>query len=459
MVLAPYWPFIVLAAGITLVVLLIVVLRLHAFIALMLSAIAIGLLSGNLPGDQEISHFIRSVEIPMQEFGGVAGQIAFVIALAAIIGTAMMQSGAAERIVNALVSAFGEQRAAIALIASSLVLAIPVFFDTVFFLLIPLAQALRQKTGKDYALFIMAIAGGAAITHHLVPPTPGPLIMAETLELDLGLTIMAGLAAALIPALVVYYGGTIINKRTTIPFRTDGTVPATSSQDSGWQPGLFISLVPVFLPVFLISLATIVNLVAPESPANTALGFAGNKNIAMLLGMLVALQLWAKKMGWKLRDLGDAVSEPLQVAGTIILITCAGGAFGAMIRLAGIADAVAWATQDIDTNYIFLAWVIAAVMKVAQGSGTVSMITTSSIMAAILGTGVELPYHPMYVLLAIGFGSMVGSWMNDSGFWVVAKMGRLTEQETLQTWSLLLALIGVFGLIQLLLFSSLMPFL
>ncbi len=456
---APYWPFIVLALGIATVVILIARLRVHAFLSLMISAAVVGILSGQLPGDGSTAHILRAVELPMIEFGKIAGQIAFVIALAAIIGTAMMESGAAGKIVDSLISIFGEGKAAIALIFSSLILSIPVFFDTVFFLLIPLAQALRLRTGNNYVLFVMAIAGGAAITHHLVPPTPGPLIMAETLQIDLGLVIMVGLLAAILPAVTVYYASHAINKKWDIPFRPV-SVPSDSAtvspSDDAWSPGLMLSLIPVVLPVLLISLSTIMGL--SDNSSAVAFSFLGNKNVAMLLGTMIALWLWARRKGWKISDIGDAVGEPLQIAGIIILITCAGGAFGAMIRLAGIADAVSWATADFHISYILLAWIIAAVMKIAQGSGTVALITASSIMFAIVGDGSSLPYHPIYILLSIGFGGMFISWMNDSGFWVVAKLSGFTEKETLKTWTVVLGLIGIVGLIQLLIFSAIFPF-
>ncbi|MFK7844288.1 MAG: GntP family permease [Rhodothermales bacterium] len=459
---APYWPFIVLALGIITVVILIARLRIHAFLALMISAVVVGILSGELPGGEGVAHILRAVELPMREFGGIAGQIAFVIALAAIIGTAMMESGAADKIVNSLIGVFGERNAAIALIFSSLVLAIPVFFDTVFFLLIPLAQALRLKTGNNYVLFVMAIGGGAAITHHLVPPTPGPLIMAETLQVDLGVTIMAGLLSAILPAIAVYYGGKAINDRWDIPFRApvisdiNKTAQVSTADEHAWAPGIMLSLLPVVLPVLLISLSTIIGL--SENTSMVAFSFLGNKNVAMMLGTMIAMWLWAKRKGWRMSDLGDAVGEPLQIAGIIILITCAGGAFGAMIKLAGIADAVAWATADFQISFILLGWITAAVMKIAQGSGTVAMITASSIMYAIIGDGSALGYHPIYVLLAIGFGAMFISWMNDSGFWVVAKLGGFTEQETLKTWTVMLGLIGIVGLVQLLIMAAIFPF-
>jgi len=178
----------------------------------------------------------------------------------------------------------------------------------------------------------------------------------------------------------------------------------------------------------------------------------------MSVGTVLALWLWLKQRQLDGRELWDAVGKPLEIAGIIILITSAGGAFGAMIKHSGIGRAIETATDGFHISYLILAWLIAAVMKTAQGSGTVSMITTSSIMLALIGTGVDLPYHPMYILLAIGFGSLFISWMNDSGFWVVAKMSGFTEKEALQTWTVLLATLSVVGLAQVLVMSWLLPF-
>lgn len=447
-----YWPFIVLLLGIVVVVLLISKFRFHPFIALMLSAIFVGLISAELPESGILHHVVRAVEIPMQEFGLTAGKIAWVIALAAIIGTAMMESGAAERIVNWLINSLGENRAAVALMLSGFILSIPVFFDTVFFLLIPLAIALAVKTGKNFLLYVVAIAGGAVLTHSLVPPTPGPLIMAETLQIDLGLTILAGLAAGIIPAFTVIYAAKRMNRQLDIPLR----VGISSTVSSENMPSLGISLLPVILPIILISIASITQVVIGTTPSLVA--FLGNKNVAMGLGTAIAIWLWAKQCGLSAQALWEACAKPLEIAGIIILITSAGGAFGAMIKHSGIGNAIEVATANFHVHYILLAWLIAAIMKTAQGSGTVSMITSASILFAIIGTGTELPYHPMYILLAIGFGSMFISWMNDSGFWVVAKMSGFTEKEALQTWTTLLAILSIVGLIQLMLFSFILPF-
>lgn len=450
---SPYWPFAVLIFGIIAVIVMISKFRLHPFIALMLSAIAVGLISGSVPGAENMPHLVRAVETPMVEFGNVAGKIAWVIALAALIGAAMMESGAAQRIVTWLIDAMGESRAALALLMSGFLLSIPVFFDTVFFLLIPLAITLALKTGKNYILYVLAIGGGAAITHSIVPPTPGPLIMAETLQIDLGLTILAGLAAGILPAIAALFVSRRMNAQMDIPVRValadDGTERV--------QPGLLAALLPVIIPIILISISSITD-VASGNNSPAFISFWGNKNVAMAVGTVIALWLWAKNKNLNAKQLWESCAKPLEIAGIIILITSAGGAFGAMIKHSGIGNAIELATQDFHIHYIILAWVIAAAMKTAQGSSTVALITTSSIMYALIGTGADLPYHPMYILLAIGFGGLFLSWMNDSGFWVVARMSGFTEQEALKTWTVLLAVIALTGLAQLVLLSYILPF-
>ncbi|NND32853.1 MAG: gluconate transporter [Saprospiraceae bacterium] len=446
-----YWPFVVLLLSIIMVVILITRLRFHPFVALIISAIFVGLISPTLPIVTGQNPLITAVELPMTEFGIMAGKIAWVIALAAVIGTAMMESGAAEQIVNWLLKSLGEKQAAIALIISGFILSIPVFFDTVFFLLIPLGITLALKTGKDYVLYVVAIGGGAAITHSLVPPTPGPLIMAETLSIELGTAILGGLAAGIVPALAVLMVAKWLNKRLKIPVRV-AKQHVTSVKNA---PSLGLSVLPVIVPLLMISFASVIKVITGDLPAWVA--FQGNKNIAMSAGAIIALILWTKTQKLGLKDLWNAVAKPLEVAGIIILITSAGGAYGAMIKHSGIGDAIGLATEGFNVHYIVLAWLIAAVMKIAQGSGTVAMITAAAIMAALIGTEAQLPYHPIYILLSIGFGSLFISWMNDSGFWVVTRMSGFTEKEGLQVWTFLLAIIALVGLFQLLLFSWIFP--
>jgi len=241
---ADYWPFVILLSSIGLVTLLISKWRFHPFIALVLAAVYVGLLSPDLIAEGGL---VAALESPMQALGTMAGNIAWVIALAAIIGSAMMESGAAANIVNQLLKTMGEKRAALALMLAGFILSVPVFLDTVFFLLIPLGITLALKTGKDYVLYVTAIGGGAAITHSIVPPTPGPLIMAETMGIDMGIVILAGLALGILPAILVIWVGKKMNRRLNIPVRISAnqTVhprwPKNYHSRSHWPPSSFPS--------------------------------------------------------------------------------------------------------------------------------------------------------------------------------------------------------------------------
>ncbi|MEP5765125.1 MAG: SLC13 family permease [Halieaceae bacterium] len=450
------WPFVVLLSSVALVVGLITRFSFHPFVALTFSAVFVGLISPELPQLPGQHPLVTAIELPMAEFGLVAGKIAWVIALAAVTGFAMMESGAAETIVNTLLKVFGEKLAALAFLVSGFVLSIPVFFDTVFFLLIPLAVTLALKTGKNYVLYVMAIGGGAGITHSLIPPTPGPMIMAQSLNLEMGITILAGLAVAILPAMSALVIGGYLNRKMPIAVRVaDKHVIAIAN-----KPHFLSAILPVALPLILIATDAILKTGSGGSPGWVA--FLGNKNVAMLTGAVIALWLWAGSQKLAKRELWQEVAKPLEIAGVIILITSAGGAYGAMIRHSGIGDAIGSATTGLDVNYILLAWMTAAVIKTAQGSGTVAMITSAAILASIIAPEAlvsepVLDYHPVYILLAIGFGSLVISWMNDSGFWIVSRMSGFTTREALQTWSLLLAGVGLVGLVQLLILSRLFP--
>ncbi len=450
-----YWPLIVLLIGTLSVVLLIVGFRLHAFIALLLSAILVGILGQEVP--EGVNAWVFAVENTMKEFGGTAGKISFVIAIASILGIALTESGAAERIVNQLIQFFGEVRAGIALLAAAFILSIPVFFDTVFFLLVPLAIVLARKTGKNFTLFVMAIACGAIITHSVVPPTPGPLLMTEDLKLDIGFVIGFGILSGVLPAFMGYKYSQRQNAKLTIapPDFMEDQQEASEKR----LPSFGLSILPIFLPLILIIAASLVNIFHADRNDSFIqfVQFLGNKNIAMFLGLLVSLYLWAKHKRLDLKDLGAQMEKPLEIAGLIILITSAGGAFGAMIRGSGIGLMIKdLSANGFSINLIIIAWLMAAVIKFAQGSSTVAIITTAGIMSAIIST-TTLPYHPIYLFLAIGYGALIGSWMNDSGFWIVGKLSGMTQKETLQTWSALLIVVGVTGGIQALVMSYIMP--
>jgi GntP family gluconate:H+ symporter len=453
--------FVVLGASILFIVFAIVVVKLHPFLALILAGMLVGLASPVPLGEGDTSQAVLAVELTATGFGGTAANIGIVIVLAAIIGQCLMESGAADRIVSALLKWFGERRAGASLMGSGYLLSVPVFFDTVFFLLVPLARTLRARTGAHYVVYVMAIAGGAIITHSLVPPTPGPLVMADALGIDLGVAIGGGLLLGLIPAGAGLAFAHAVDARLTIAFKATALERAPNPERA--LPGLTASLLPVILPVALITGHSFVDLLARRDPGTwSALlpwtAFFGNKNLALLLAAFVAAGVLMRQANLTLGDLSRRLEPAVTSAGVIILITCAGGAFGSMLARIGIDEGLrGMMSEGSGLGILLVAFATAVVMKTAQGSGTVAMITTSGIMAALLPDSGELPFHRLYVYAAIGFGSGVISWMNDSAFWVICKMSDFTEKETFVTWTLMLVIIGAVGFVEVLVLSQLLP--
>jgi GntP family gluconate:H+ symporter len=466
------WPFAVLAICLASIIIMITKLRIHAFIALIFAAILAGLLAETLPQDpgKPQSHWVRAVELATQELGRTAGGITVVIAMAAIIGVCLMESGAADKVVRRFLALFGQKRAGDSIAASSYIMSIPIFFDTFFMLLLPLARAMSIRVGKDYLLFVMAICCGGTVTHSLLAPHPGPLAMAEALKIDLGITILAGLIIGIFPTMASWYTVKWINRRSNFPMRetagpTIEDLKKIVDRPESELPSMFWSIMPVIVPIFLISLASTFNAVDALKNGNQALQefvqFAGNRNVALIIGTVLAVGLFMRQQRLRIGEVFARVGPALETAGMIILITSAGGAFGLMLRNAGMGDTIQGLLKDSSVNLILVSWLVSAVIRIAQGSATVAMLTTAAMISPLLNSAVAagtLPYHPVYIFTAIGFGAMMLSWMNDSGFWVVGRLSGFTEKETLKSWTVVVSVNSLVGLIVTLIASKILPF-
>ncbi|HCN31471.1 MAG TPA: hypothetical protein DIT64_22770 [Verrucomicrobiales bacterium] len=484
------WPFIVLAISVAFIIIGISKLRLHPFLALVLAAMLAGLLTHKESWDvvqkdgkmKNLPAMVGVVEMVSKGLGDTARDIAISIALAAIIGMCLMESGGADKVVRRFLAFFGEKRAGWALLWSTFILSAPIFFDTMFMLMAPLAMALRLRTGKDYTLYILAVCCGGTITHSMTVPHPGPVAVVDDLRLNVGESIIGGMVIGAVTCFFGYFVARWLNSKTDTPLReTNGLsleeLAGVSARQESQLPGFFWSITPVILPIVLISMTTVFELASLSSKAGPGWGagfialcggdagfatvrgwvdFIGHKNIALLIGAVISLWVLARQRGFGLKKLEQLVGPPLETAGMIILITSAGGAFGLALRNAGVGDAVESLAQGYSLNLILLGWLVAAVVRVAQGSATVAMLTASSIMAPMIAGG-ALDCHPVYLFTAIGFGAMFFSWMNDSGFWVVSRLSGMTEKETLRTWSIQLTANSVIGLLVTLALSKLLP--
>ena len=451
-------PLLILVISIAVVVLLIIRVKLNAFIALILAAATVGVLSKDIV----LGDVFGGVTV---EFGITAGKIGVLIAMAALIGQCLMESGAADKITRRFVAVLGEKNASLSMLVSGFVLSIPVFFDTVFYLLVPLARALRVRTGKNYLLFVMAICAGGAVTHVMVPPTPGPLAIASELGIEVGTFIIAGLVVGCPMALAGWLFSRWVDARMPVELReTSGMtleeLRLLASKDETDLPPFWLSILPIVLPVLMITSHTVAYALREKYAFAAALlpatSFIGNANFALIVAAAIAMATLAWKKKYSLAQLGQSMEPALASAGLIILITAAGGAYGGLLKAAKVGDEL----QALATNWgvpmIAMGFLLAVLLKVAQGSSTGAMMTTVSILAAMIQSAPP-SYHIVYIGLAIACGSLVGSWMNDSGFWVYKQMSGLTEKEALRSWTPLLAVLGIVGFLGTLLGSMILP--
>ena len=449
-------------------------LRLHAFLALIIAALAISFLTpeaalegfaqdqvdaGKMTEKQADKFASQNAAARVAaEFGDGCRKVGILIAMAAIIGKCLLESGAAQRIVQSILAIFGAARAQLAFLFSGFLLAIPVFFDTVFYLLIPIGKAMRRKTGKNYLLYILTIVAGGTMAHSLVPPTPGPLFVAGELNVDLGTMMLAGLVVGLFTIAFGYAYATWANRRWEIPLRDDeGEDAALPEPEEVRLPPVFLAFLPIFLPVVLIGLATYSKTLESQPDWLKALAYLGDKNLALTISAGSALLVLAMMKRGERDALSDATKSAIGSGATIIMITAAGAAFGGVLRHTGIADTIAeLGGAQAGLMTLPIAFLVTTLVRTAQGSATVAMITAAPIAKAFLDAG-DLGFHPVYLALAIGCGSKPIPWMNDSGFWVITRMTGMKESETLKIVTPMMSMMGVVGLIVTMIAAWLVP--
>ena len=273
--------------------------------------------------------------------------------------------------------------------------------------------------------------------------------MAATLRIDLGVMILVGAVIAIPMSVCGWLFAILRDRQLDVPLReTQGLtleeLERLSRRQEERLPSFFMSMMPIVLPVVLIASNTLAGALGAEGGIRSVTAFLGNPNFALLTSAAISLYLLARHKGYSLAQLAKPVETALSSGGLIILITAAGGSFGKMLVKADVGKVIGDTSQEFGVPVLLLSFLLGTLLKVAQGSGTVAMITVSSIMAPLV-LDAPLGFHTVYVACAIGSGSLVGSWMNDSGFWVYKQMSGLTETEALQTWTPLLAVMGVVG--------------
>jgi GntP family gluconate:H+ symporter len=436
-------------AAISIAVLLFLIIRfkVEPFIALivvgLLTALAAGLPVGTIVGTAQKS----SASLLETGFGGILGHITAIIGLGTLLGSILEKSGGAQVLTGALLRAFGEKRAPLAMGVSGLVFGIPVFFDIGIFVLAPLVYVAAKQGGKSLVLYALPLLAGLSITHAFLPPHPGPVAAAGLLHVELGWIILMGAACA-IPAWFI--GGILfsswVGKRIQIPVPEDMIVERTEEEDSN-LPSLALVSSIIAVPLVLILVGTFGSIWLPKS-ATTLSGiaaFIGTPAVALTISVLLASWLLGTKRGITGKQLSELSAAALRPVAMILLVVGAGAFFGAVLSATGIGKAVAGSLSDAGLPVILAAYVISCGMRIAQGSATVAIVTTSGIMAP---TVTQLGYSQIQLALlvvAISAGSIIASHVNDGGFWIISRYFNMSVPETLKTWTVLETVLSVSG--------------
>ena len=393
--------------------------KLHPFLALIIAALFYGLCSG-IP----LNQIVQSVN---NGFGNTVSSIGIVIVVGCIIGTFLEESGGAYVMARSTLKLVGEKRVPLAMLILGYFISIPVYADSGFVILTPLNRALSKKAGITLAASACALGLGLTITHCLVPPTPGPIAAAGIMGADLGLVILMGITASILPLLIAWLFVTKWASRTYIdpaPNESDADIVEKVAN----APSAAKSFLPVVVPLLLIVLKSVASF--PSEPFGsgafaTVISFIGEPVVALLIGMVLSFTL-PKKFDKEMLSTTGWVGKSLSSAAIIILITAAGGSFGMILRDSGIADVLGDTLSKYNLG-LWLPFLIAFALKTAQGSSTVSIITTASIVAPLMGVmGFDSPLEKAILVTALCSGAMMVSHVNDSFFWVVTQMSGMS---------------------------------
>lgn len=428
-------------AGIALLLFLILRLKIQAFLALLIVCIAVGIIAG-MPATEIL-------ETMKDGMGSTLGFVATVVGLGALFGGVLEQSGGAQRLASFLLKKTGDKKAPWAMMVTGFAVAIPVFFDVAFIILVPVTYALSKRTGKSLLLYALPLLAGLAITHAFIPPTPGPIAVADILGADLGWVIVFGFLAG-IPAAII--SGPIfaryISKRIQIEPKTF-TEEIEYDESKAPSPGLIISI--ILIPIFLIVANTLVQsplfdgVLIPDGLLYT-IELVGHPFSALIIANLVAWYFLGVRRGMQKEFLLKVATKSFQAAGIIILLTGAGGAFKQILIETGAGEMIADALNNAWFNPLVFGFIVAALVRILQGSSTVAMITAAGITAPVLTGGDYSMAQTSLIVIAIASGASILSHVNDSGFWLVGQYLGLTEKQTFKSWTVMTSLIAIVGL-------------
>ena len=433
----------ILLTAVALLLFMVLKLKISAFISLLVTAIYVGIAAG-MP--------LREVLTAIEEgMAGTLGFVATVVGLGAIFGQILESSGGAESLAHHLIRSFGIRRAPWAMTLTGFLVAIPVFFDVGFIILVPIVYALSRDSKRSLLYYAIPLLAGLAVTHSFIPPTPGPVAVADIINAQLGWVILLG---AILGIPVAIIAGPLFGRHIAKKIHLDPPPETESSVESDRNalPSFRLILAMIFIPLLLILLNTVTTLAVSKGWVSKTLWtdlleFVGHPFSALIIATLAAIYFLGIRRGMKKEQILELSTRALGPAGIIILITGAGGVLKQMMTASGMGEAIAVSMAGSAMPPILLAWLLAAAVRVTQGSATVAMITAAGLIAPVI-THLQLsdPQQALLVI-AISSGATLLSHVNDSGFWLVGKYLGMNERQTLQSWTVMESLIAVSGLL------------
>ena len=424
--------------GLALLLVLIIKFKIHAMISILIEAITIGLVAG-----MPFSEIVLAVN---DGIGNTLKGIALLVGLGSMFGAILEASGGAQTLAVTMVRKFGDEKAAWALGLTGLVIAMPVFFDAGLIILIPLAFSLSKKTKRSTLFYVIPLLAGLAVGHAFIPPTPGPVLVATMLNVDLGWVILVGILCGTVAMIVAGpIWGSICGKKYMVPVPEH--VANQEDFDESKLPKFGTIVLIILIPLVLIILKSLAGVVPAMAPVASIFTFLGEPFVALLIATVVAMFVLGTKHGYSLEELEKIMTKSLEPTGLILLVTACGGVLRYVLQYSGLGDLIGNAVASINMPIVVVAFVVAALVRICVGSSTVAMTMAAGIIAAMPGIADLSPLYLACTVAAVAGGATVCSHFNDSGFWLVKSLVGIDEKTTLKTWTIMETLVGVTGFV------------
>ena len=430
--------------GLALLLVLIIKFKVHAMLSILIGAIAIGLIAG-MPFEEIVTAVDDGI-------GNTLKGIALLVGLGSMFGAILEASGGAQTLAVTMVKKFGDEKAAWALGITGLVISIPVFFDAGLIILIPLAFSLAKRTKKSSLFYAIPLLAGLAVGHAFIPPTPGPVLVATMLNVELGWVILVGVCCGFFAMIVAGpVWGAVCGKKFYVP--VPDQIANQEDIDESKLPSFASVVTIIMIPLVLIILKSVAGVVPALAGVAPLFNFLGQPFAALLIATLAAMFILGTRHGYTMPELEKILTKSLEPTGLILLVTACGVVLRYILQYSGLGEIIGNAVASINLPIVIVAFLVAALVRICVGSATVAMTMAAGIVAAMPEIASLSPMYLACVVAAVAGGATVCSHFNDSGFWLVRSLIGLDEKTTLKTWTIMETLVGGTGFIVALIIS------